>query len=223
MGLRPCCWGKAGRWRFLRMESGRSRRPRNRLHSSSFCWPRAQAKPRDLTKDNINHSWAHWFPDGKRVLFTADEPGKGVRFYVYDVESGKSQAISHEGVNGTAFMISPDSQQIAAIGPDQKGYLYPVSGGGCRLPLRASIRASSRSRGVPTASRSTFTSPANCRRGSIGWMWRRGSARCGRSSCPAILPGWRISGPILMTPDAKTCVFGYHRMLADLYLVEGLK
>ncbi len=26
-----------------------------------------------------------------------------------------------------------------------------------------------------------------------------------------------------MTPDAKTCVFGYHRMLADLYLVEGLK
>src|SRR5260370_12386142 len=30
-------------------------------------------------------------------------------------------------------------------------------------------------------------------------------------------------GPIYMTPDAKTCVFGYHRMLADLYLVEGLK
>jgi len=26
-----------------------------------------------------------------------------------------------------------------------------------------------------------------------------------------------------MTPDAKSCVFGYHRMLADLYLVEGLK
>ncbi len=23
-------------------------------------------------------------------------------------------------------------------------------------------------------------------------------------------------GPIYMTPDAKTCVFGYHRMLADL-------
>jgi hypothetical protein len=30
-------------------------------------------------------------------------------------------------------------------------------------------------------------------------------------------------GPILMTADANTCVFGYHRMLADLYLVEGLK
>jgi len=26
-----------------------------------------------------------------------------------------------------------------------------------------------------------------------------------------------------MTSDATTCVFGYHRMLSDLYLVEGLK
>src|SRR5256886_1424723 len=86
-------------------------------------------EPKDLTKDNINHSWAHWFPDGKRILFAADEPGKGVRFYVYDIASGKSQVISQEGVNGTAFALSPDSQQIAAIGPDQKGYLYPVSGG----------------------------------------------------------------------------------------------
>ena len=91
--------------------------------------PTGAGEPRDLTKDNVNHSWAHWFPDGKRILFSADEPGKGVRFYVYELASGKSQAISQEGVNGTAFALSPDSQQIAAIGPDQKGYLYPVAGG----------------------------------------------------------------------------------------------
>src|ERR1700683_1116989 len=91
--------------------------------------PTGAGEPRDLTKDNVNHSWAHWFPDGKRILFSADEPGKGVRFYVYDLASGKSQVISQEGVNGTAFALSPDAQQIAAIGPDQKGYLYPVAGG----------------------------------------------------------------------------------------------
>ncbi len=91
--------------------------------------PTAAGEPRDLTKDNVNHSWAHWFPDGKRILFSADEPGKGVRFYVYDMASGKSKPISQEGVNGTAFALSPDSQEIAAIGPDEKGYLYPVAGG----------------------------------------------------------------------------------------------
>ena len=29
-------------------------------------------------------------------------------------------------------------------------------------------------------------------------------------------------GPILVTPDGKTFVYGFHRTLADLYLVEGL-
>jgi hypothetical protein len=28
--------------------------------------------------------------------------------------------------------------------------------------------------------------------------------------------------PILITPDGKTFVYGFHRTLADLYLVEGL-
>jgi len=30
-------------------------------------------------------------------------------------------------------------------------------------------------------------------------------------------------GPIRMTTDAKTYVYGYHRTLADLYLAEGLR
>jgi Tol biopolymer transport system component len=44
---------------------------------------------KDLTKDNINHSWAQWFPDGKRVLFSGNEQGKGVRLYVDDPAAGK--------------------------------------------------------------------------------------------------------------------------------------
>jgi hypothetical protein len=30
-------------------------------------------------------------------------------------------------------------------------------------------------------------------------------------------------GPILITRDGKSCLYGYHRILSDLYLVEGLK
>jgi hypothetical protein len=30
-------------------------------------------------------------------------------------------------------------------------------------------------------------------------------------------------GPILLIMDGKSSVYGYHRMLSDLYLVEGLK
>src|SRR5207244_5820335 len=63
--------------------------------------PTGAGEPKDLTHDNINHTWARWFPDQKRILFTGNEPDKGVRLNVYDLQSGKTTAISPEGVHGT--------------------------------------------------------------------------------------------------------------------------
>jgi serine/threonine protein kinase/Tol biopolymer transport system component len=184
--------------------------------------PTGAGEPKDLTKDNINHSWAHWFPDGKRILFSADEPNKGVRFYVYDLASGKSQVISQEGVNGTAFTISPDSQQIAAIGPDQKGYLYPVAGGDPQLiaglnPGEQPITWSADGKTLYIYQPGEL--PARVYRLDI----KTGQRTLWKELMPSDPAGVENIGPIYMTPDAKTCVFGYHRMLADLYLVEGLK
>ncbi len=184
--------------------------------------PTGAGEPRDLTKDNINHSWAHWFPDGKRILFTADEPGKGVRFYVYDLASGKSQAISQEGVNGTSFAISPDSQQVAAIGPDKKGYLYPAAGGDPRPipglnPVEQPITFSADGRALYIYQPGEL--PARVYHLDV----QTGQRTLWKELMPYDPAGVENIGPILMTPDAKTCIFGYHRMLADLYLVEGLK
>jgi len=184
--------------------------------------PTAAGEPRDLTKDNVNHSWAHWFPDGKRILFSADEPGKGVRFYIYDLASGKSAAISQEGVNGTAFALSPDSLQIAAIGPDQKGYLYPVAGG--EPHLVAGINQGEQPITWSADGRSLYIYqpgelPARVYRLDV----ESGQRTLWKELMPSDPAGVENIGPIYMTPDAKSCVFGYHRMLADLYLVEGLK
>ena len=184
--------------------------------------PTGAGEPRDITKDNVNHSWAHWFPDGKRILFSADEPGKGVRFYVYELASGKSQVISQEGVNGTAFAISPDSQQIAAIGPDQKGYLYPVAGGDPKLigginPGEQPITWTADGQSLYIYQPGEL--PARVYRLDV----KSGQRTLWKELMPSDPAGVENIGPIYMTPDAKTCVFGYHRMLADLYLVEGLK
>ncbi len=179
-------------------------------------------EPKVLTKDNINHSWAHWFPDGKRLLFSGNEPGKGVRLYVFDIASGKSQPISAEGVNGTAFVISPDSQMIAGIGPDQKGYLYPVNGGDPRaIPGFNSgeqpITFSNDNKSLYVYQPGEL--PARVDRLDL----QTGKRALWKELIPSDPAGVETIGPILMTPDAKTCIFGYHRMLADLYLVEGLK
>ncbi len=179
-----------------------------------------EAKP--LTNDNINHAWAHWFPDGKRLLFTGNEPDKGVRLYVLDVASGKSQPISAEGVNGTAFVISPDSQWVAGIGPDQKGYLYPAAGGDPR-PIPG-FNSGEQPITFSTDSKSLYLYqpgelPARVDRLDL----QTGKRTLWKELTPSDPAGVETIGPIMITPDAKTCIFGYHRMLADLYLVEGLK
>jgi eukaryotic-like serine/threonine-protein kinase len=145
-----------------------------------------------------------------------------VKLYVLDVASGKSQPITAEGVNGTAFVISNDSQWVAGIGPDQKGYLYPVAGGDPRpIPGYNSgeqpITFSSDNRLLFVYQPGEL--PARVDRLDL----QTGRRTLWKQLMPSDPAGVETIGPILITPDAKSCIFGYHRMLADLYLVEGLK
>jgi len=177
---------------------------------------------RDLTKDNVNHTWSRWFPDGKRILFSGNEPGQGVKLYVFDLATSKSQAVTPEGVDGNAFFVSPDSQWIAGIGPDRKGYLYPVAGGEPKVipglnPGEQPITWSADGRSLYIYQPGEL--PASVNRLDI----QTGQRTLWKQLLPSDPAGVETIGPILMTPDAKTCVYGYHRMLADLYLVEGLK
>ena len=106
MVLPPCCSGEGGA--IALSPDGKSVVAQTQDSPSQFhLLTTGAGEARELTKDNVNHNWAHWFPDGKRILFTANEPNKGVKFYVLDTTTGKSQPISPEGVNGTAFVISP--------------------------------------------------------------------------------------------------------------------
>ena len=184
--------------------------------------PTGPGQPKDLPGGNVNHVWARWFPDGKRILFSANEPGKGVRLYVYSLQTGQSQAITQEGVNGTALVISPDSEWVAGIGPDHRGYLYPVAGGEPKVivglnPGEQPIVWSADGQFLYIYQPGEL--PARVDRLDL----HTGQRTLWKELMPTDPAGVENIGPILMTPDAKTCVFGYHRMLADLYLVEGLK
>jgi len=184
--------------------------------------PTGAGQSKELTNDNINHNWAHWFSDGKRILFSGNEPNKGEKLYVFEIDSGKTQGISPEGVNGNSFVITPDSQAVAAIGPDQHTYLYPVSGGDAHLipgvnPGEQPITWSSDGQFLYVYQPGEL--PAHVFRVDV----HSGQRTLWKDLMPTDPAGVENIGPILLTPDAKTCVFGYHRNLADLYLVEGLK
>jgi len=184
--------------------------------------PTRAGDSKPLTRDAINHAWARWFPDGKRVLFSGNEPDHGVRLYVQEIDGGKPKAISPEGVHATAFLVSPDGQSVAAIGPDQLGYFYPVAGGETR-PIRG-LEAGEQPVAWSADGRSIYLYrpgelPAKISRLDLATSQKTFV----RQLMPGDPAGVETIGPILLTPDARTCVYGYHRTLSDLYLVEGLK
>jgi Tol biopolymer transport system component len=184
--------------------------------------PTGAGESKPLTNDSINHQWARWFPDGKRLVFSGNEPGRGVRFYTQDISGGKPNAISPEGVDAQAFAISPDGQFVVGIGPDQKGYLYPTAGGEPRLfngvePGDLPITWSEDGRSIYLYR--TGEVPAKVYRLELA----SGKKSVWKEIAPLDPTGVSTIGPILMTPDGKTYVYGFHRTLGDLYLVEGLR
>ena len=184
--------------------------------------PTGAGETQSLTIDSINHQWARWFPDGKRFVFSGNEPGRGVRFYVQDISGGKAKAISPEGVDAQNFAISPDGQMVVGIGPDQKGYLFPSGGGDPRIvngmePGDIPVNWSQDARSIYLYRSGEV--PAKVYRLELA----TGKKTVWKQIAPLDPTGVSTIGPILMTPDGKTYVYGFHRTLGDLYLVEGLK
>ena len=184
--------------------------------------PTGAGDTQSLTNDSINHQWVRWFPDGKRFVFGGNESGRGVRLYTQDISGGKPQAISPEGVDAQAFAVSPDGQSVVGVGPDQKGYIFSPTGAEPRPvngmePGDIPINWSQDSRSIYLYRSGEV--PANVYRLELA----TGKRVVWKEIAPLDPTGVSTIGPILITPDGKTYVYGFHRTLGDLYLVEGLK
>jgi hypothetical protein len=138
------------------------------------------------------------------------------------MDAGKPRAISPEGVSATQFVISPDGKSVAAVGPDQNGYIYPVDGGEPRPILGFPLGD------TPVAWAADGRSLYIYRSGELPAQVQRldltsGQKQLWRQLMPADDAGVTDIGPILITPDTKTYVYEYGRTLSDMYLVDGLK
>ncbi|MFI5089498.1 MAG: protein kinase [Terriglobales bacterium] len=184
--------------------------------------PTGVGEAQSLTSDAINHVSARWFPDGKRFLFSGNEPGHGVRLYVQELFNGKPRPITPEGVDGTTFVISPDGQRVAGIGSDAKGYVYPTAGG--EPGAIPGLQLGEQPIGWGPEGNSLYVYrpgeiPANVYRLELA----TGKKVPWKQLLPLDPAGVATIGPILLTSDGKSYVYGFNRTLGDLYLVEGLK
>jgi eukaryotic-like serine/threonine-protein kinase len=186
-----------------------------------FLLPTGAGEPRPLDGHGIIHGNACWFADGKHILFSGTEGNHGVRLYVQDTANSKIEAITSEGINALAFGLSPDGREVAAVGPDDKAYLFPIPSGEPRLIKGfepGEVPVAWGDNGFLFVYRSGEL-PAR--------VFRLEIATGKRTQWKQLMPpdpaGVEFVGPVLPTPDGKAYAYGYRRLLSDLYLVEGLK
>ena len=161
-----------------------------------------------------------WLPDGKQLVFPGHEAGHETRCYVQNVDGGKPRPVTPEGV--TWCHPSPDGKWIAARDmASGEGRLYPMVGG--------------EPRAIPgLLPRESFVWSADPQFLYVN-QWKQGSVKVFRLNIttgqrqlftevtPLDEAGLCELDNILMSADGRTYVYGYSRLLSDLYLVKGVE
>jgi Tol biopolymer transport system component/predicted Ser/Thr protein kinase len=193
------------------------------LQSGEFTLlPTGAGEPQVLPKNGINCQAATWFPDGKRLLISGNEPGHGTRLYVQDIAGGKPKAITPEGVSFIFPTLSPDGKTVAATGPDRRIALYPIDPGEPQpmpgieaddVPVRWTHDGSALFVYRPSAP------PLRVDRIDV----RTGRRTLWKELRPPDPSGVDQVGPIVIAPDESSYVFSYRRAIDELYLATGLR
>ncbi len=184
--------------------------------------PTSVGEPRALSREGLDPFNADFFPDGKRIVFTATEAGHGTRLYVRDLAGGKPRAITPEGYSLFRGTITPDSKSAVVGGPDRRIYLYPLEGGE-PTPL-AGLGTGDRPVRFSPDGRTLFVQtnvgvPSRVYRYDIV----SGKKDLWKEVAPADAAGLNTVSRFVVTPDGKTYAYSYLRVLSYLQLVEGMK
>lgn len=187
--------------------------------SQFILLPTGAGQPQPLTHGSINHGWAGWLPDGKHIAFTGNEPGHAPRTWLQDLGGNPAVPITPEGVEGE--WISGDGKRLAATDTEGNVWIYPLDGGKPYVlskldPGEYILNWSADGRGLLVAK---YALPLEVHRIEIATARRRLLFHL----APADTAGIVAMGPAVITPDAKSYVYGYDRILSDLYVATGLR
>jgi DNA-binding winged helix-turn-helix (wHTH) protein/Tol biopolymer transport system component len=178
---------------------------------------------RKLDRGNIQQyrHGIHWMPDGKQIVFSGNEAGHPARCFIQNIDGGKPRPLTPEGVSGC--MVSPDGQWFAVgVHSDQaQGMLYPVDGGVPR-PIVGLLPGEGFSWTTDPHVVYAYpekTAPVKIFRLNIF----NGKREMFKEINPSDETGLCDMTQILFSRDGKAYVFGYTRLLSELYLVSGLK
>ncbi|MGE5414971.1 MAG: hypothetical protein ACM3NW_12400, partial [Syntrophomonadaceae bacterium] len=192
-------------------------------HPQLWLYPTGAGDKKLLPTGNLEvESSGDWLHDGKRLVFTASEPGHGSRIFLIDTAGGNPRALTPEGYRLVPRTVSPDDKRVAVIGPDRKRYFYPLEGGEPQ-PI-AGLAPEETPAGWTGDGRSLYVFrrrdvPARISKLDVA----SGRKELWREFMPGDGSGIQDIAPIIPTPNGDAYVYGYSRTLSDMYVVEGLK
>jgi hypothetical protein len=193
-------------------------RPRDR--SRFRLLPLDQGKPIELPPTGLEYQWARYFPDGRRLLALASEPGKPLRLYVQSLE-GKPLPfpITPPTVVRNAA-ISPDGAKVAVLSADRQLRIYPAEGGTARLiptaePLAPLLWPESDWLFVQHIGAYTQV-PTRVSRLNLA----TGQLQPWRELRPRDPAGVNAITKVMLSRDTRTVIFNYRRVLSELFVLE---
>jgi serine/threonine protein kinase/Tol biopolymer transport system component len=201
-----------GKWALSRL---------NVTPSPLVLYPTGVGEMKQLKSDGLNHIRAQFLPDGKRFVFVGNEPGHAPRLYWESLDELRGHAFTPEGVR-SGFIASPDGTTVAARGPDQNVYLYPVDGGDPK-PVPG-ILPGERVSAWSADGKSLFVmSLGQVPAQAFAVEVATGKRSFWKTIQPADAAGIDTITGLQMSRDNKAYIYSYVRTLSDLYLVQGLK
>jgi hypothetical protein len=183
--------------------------------------PTGVGEPRALPPMAMNVTSARWMPDGKQLLISGTEPGKGERLYLMAVGAKEARPLTRPGVMGP-FVPSPDGSRVALRSFDGVE-IYPVGGGApSTIPGGAGVED------APIQWRADGRALYLARYNEEGNRvidevdLATGQRRRWKELRAADAPISVIYG-LLMTPDGQAYAYDARSFLSSLYLVAGLR
>jgi DNA-binding winged helix-turn-helix (wHTH) protein/dipeptidyl aminopeptidase/acylaminoacyl peptidase len=172
------------------------------------------------TADLEHFGAAAWFPDGKRIIFIANEKGRPRRTFSVDPQNGEITPITPEGIFGT--ILSPDGMKIVTSDADGERVLLDLTSGS-QEAVKGLDASEEIVRWASDGSSLYVYKPLDLPLRVYKLSVLDGRRELIKEIAPTNSSGVFGNIYLFMTADAKTTLYGLRRYLIDLYLVNGLK
>jgi hypothetical protein len=190
--------------------------------------PTGAGEERRTELGSLSPEWAMFLPGAGRLLVEGQLADGNPGLYLVELSDGSSRPLAPEGWRPDA--ISPDGKWILCHRKDRLT-LFPLEGGVARpLSLPDARRedleklgALDNVAGWADDDHTVFTSAFGIPGRFFRLDLRTFRATLWREVTPPDVAGVRAVSPNLITPDGKSYVYTFRRVLSDLYLAGGLR